>query len=126
MVPSGAGTREGMEDTSYPSLCLILFVSASRVRRTLQREKEERELERRKGRGRWFVNIHYVCAEKGEAGEKRGKMEAKRDGGNTRVESVRDARHARIYNHESACKEDWRKRKLKKMCRRTNVVGRLN
>lgn len=37
MVPSGAGTREGMENTSYPSLRLILFVSASRIRRTLQR-----------------------------------------------------------------------------------------
>lgn len=35
--PSGAGTREGMEDTGYLSPRLILFVSASRVRRTLQR-----------------------------------------------------------------------------------------
>lgn len=80
------------------------------------------------GEGRWFVNIHYVCAEKGEAGggKKRRKMEAKRNGGNIRVESVRDARHARIYSHGNPCKEDRVKKETEKMCRRTNVVGRLN
>lgn len=45
----------------------------------MERRKED---EGREERGeRWFVNIHYVCAEKGEAegGKKKEKMVAKRE-----------------------------------------------
>lgn len=110
--------------------------SVERRERELERRKEEKEdekRERRRMRGRDGLSIFIMFAPKKERQEGRegGKMETKRDGGNARVESARDARCARIYSRERApYKEDrGEKRKLKKnkkkMCRRTNVAGRL-
>jgi len=65
--------------------------------------------------GRWFVNIHYVCAEKGEVvGEKKWKRNE--TVGIPAWKNVRDARHARIYSHESACKEDRNEKGNRKKC----------
>lgn len=93
-----------------------------------EREETKKGIDREVEEERWFVNIHYVCAEKGETGKKgkSGTRTERRDGGNTRVESARRARHARIYSPTSACKGPAKKKKRGKMCRRTNVAGRLN
>lgn len=96
-----------------------------------EKEKEterEREKERRREaqEERWFVNIHYVCAEKG--GKRRRETERKngsetRDGGNIHAWKARAARK----NLQPRVRvKDRQKRKSKKMCRRTNVVGQLN
>lgn len=89
------------------------------------RDRSEWE-ERRWGGGRRFVNIHYVCAEKGEAGGKREKWKRNETMGIHVWKAC--ARHARIYSHEDACKREPTKKKTgkKKLCRRTNVAGRLN
>lgn len=95
MVPSGAGTREGMENTSYPSLRLILFVSASRIRRTLQRCKKRENWrggkKRKRGDG-LSIFIMFASKKERQRGKKRKMEEGSETGGNTRVESVHDAR----------------------------------
>ncbi|KAG7191035.1 hypothetical protein KM043_007081 [Ampulex compressa] len=59
--------HEGMAGTCYPPTSHPICFCFP-VRRALERQEE---------RKRWFVNIHYVCVEKGETGEKR----RKRNGG---------------------------------------------
>lgn len=79
MVPS-AGTAKGWRiPATLPYVSSYLFLlpvydapssaeRRERIGRGGKRRKEEEEKERRVGgRERWFVNIHYVCAEKREA-----------------------------------------------------------
>lgn len=104
--------------------------SAERKERIGEEERggrgEENETGGRGERGEMVCQYSLCLRRKRRGRRKKRKMEAKRNGGNTRVESVRDARHARTVTR-TRVKEDRRKKKpKKKMCRRTNVVGRLN
>lgn len=77
MVPS-AGTTKGWRGyqlplpTSHP-ICFCFPCTthppALKEERELGEERKEEEKEEEEGRAgeRWFVNIHYVCVEKGEA-----------------------------------------------------------
>lgn len=126
MVPNGAGTAKGWwvpssYPASHPYVSSYLFLlpvydapSSAKRRERIGEEENEKETERERKREneeeRWFVNIHYVCAEKRGERRKRRKRRWKtekkngsetRDGGNTRVESARGTQE---FTATSACK----------------------
>lgn len=141
------GTREGMESTSYPA---ILSPPPPRVSSYLfllpvydapsSAERNERiGEEERRGREGDGLSIFIMFAPKKERQEERGKKERERKNGSETVgihvygESVRDGRTAcknlQPAELERAARkrgETGEKRKTEKLCRRTNVVGRLN
>lgn len=97
---------------------LPVYDAPSSVERGEKIGEEERRGRRevRGGEGGEMVCQYSLCLRRKRRGSRGKKMEAKRDGGNTRVENVRDARHARIYSHESACKEDRNEKGNRKKC----------
>lgn len=89
--------------SSYLFLLPVYDAPSSAERRERIGERRKEEEEEGGGKGEEMVCQYSLCLRRkrrDEGGKKEGKMVAKRNGGNTRVESARYARHARIYSYE--------------------------